>query len=86
VIKLSKVKQGAGYQRLVDYDYTYKDWTVEGVGGFTMIKHYWVHNAKLHIWFWQFKLYKVKELLEKIDNNPDEVKNIDSIYLKPLYG
>lgn len=80
MIKLKKVKKYSA-----DYDYTYKDWTIEKLGGFISVKNYLADNQKLGIWFWQFKLTDVKNLIEKIENNPREIKNIEPLYRKSLY-
>lgn len=85
MIKLTKVKQGIGYQRFVDYDYFYKDWIVEKVGGYITIKHYWVHNVVLNINFWQFKLKDAKEMIKKIENDFTEFDRMNTLYKKALY-
>jgi len=66
--------------------YTYKNWIIESCGGYSMIRHFWVSNKKLGISFWQFKLYKAKNLIEKLEENAIEFNSIDSIYRKALYN
>ena len=85
MIKLTKVKQRTGYQRLVDYDYFYKDWTIESVGGYISIRHFWVHNVILNIHFWRFKLKEVKETIEKIENDFTEYTKMDKLFKTALY-
>lgn len=66
--------------------YTYKNWIIEGFGGYSMIRHFWVLNEKLGISFWQFKLYEAKNLIEKLEENTIEFNGINSIYRKALYN
>ena len=59
------------------------DWEIEKVGGFVTSRHYWAKNEKKNINFWQFKLAECKDLIEKLEINPQ--LKIDDLYLKSLY-
>ena len=65
--------------------YKSENWELEKVGGFITTSHWWVHNEKENIHFWQGTKKEAIELIEKIVSDQNEYINLNKLYRTSLY-